>query len=127
MNLAVDALITILTLGWGSTYTIPKWVGTTAKWGWRAYKYGNLIYNGAEALYLPTDNLIAANMPAIASVAVEAKIVVVCGEEGMLTSGGTITYSISYKVLGQMTGEMAVKILTGTPMSQVHSTGVDAS
>ena len=51
MNLAVDALITILTLGWGSTYTIPKWVGTTAKWGWRAYKYGNLIYNGAEALY----------------------------------------------------------------------------
>lgn len=51
MNLAVDALITILTLGWGSAYTIPKWVGTTAKWGWRAYKYGNLIYNGAEALY----------------------------------------------------------------------------
>lgn len=51
MNLAVDALITILTLGWGATYTIPKWVGTTAKWGWRAYKYGNLIYSGAEALY----------------------------------------------------------------------------
>lgn len=51
MNLAVDALITILTLGWGATYTIPKWVGTSAKWGWRAYKYGNLIYSGAEALY----------------------------------------------------------------------------
>lgn len=51
MNVAVDALITILTLGWGATYTIPKWVGTTAKWGWRAYKYGSLIYNGAEALY----------------------------------------------------------------------------
>lgn len=51
MNLAVDALITILTLGWGSAYTVPKWVCTTAKWGWRAYKYGNLIYNGAKALY----------------------------------------------------------------------------
>lgn len=51
MNLAVDALITILTLGWGATYTIPKWAVTSAKWGWRAYKYGNLLYNGAEALY----------------------------------------------------------------------------
>ena len=51
MNLAVDALITIMTLGWGATYTIPKWAVTSAKWGWRAYKYGNLIYNGAEALY----------------------------------------------------------------------------
>lgn len=51
MNLAVDALITVLTFGWGGAYTIPKWVGTSVKWGWRAYKYGNLIYNGAEALY----------------------------------------------------------------------------
>lgn len=51
MNLAVDALITIMTLGWGATYTIPKWIGTSLKWRWRAYKYGNLIYNGAKALY----------------------------------------------------------------------------
>lgn len=51
MNLAVDALITIMTLGWGAEYTILKWAVTSAKLSWRTYKYGNLIYNGAEALY----------------------------------------------------------------------------
>ena len=87
-----------------------------------------LIQNdGAEAIYLPTDNLIASNMPAVASVADEMGVPTVCGESGMVAAGGTITYSISYKALGVLTGEMAAKILKGTPCSDVPSTSVDES
>ena len=83
--------------------------------------------DNVQAIYLPTDNLIASNMPAVASVCDEFKIPTVCGESGMVAAGGTITYSISYKALGYLTGEMAAKILSGTPCSSVPSTSVDAS
>ena len=45
----------------------------------------------------------------------------------MVAAGGTITYSISYIALGLLTGEMAAKILKGTPCSDVPSTSVDES
>lgn len=87
-----------------------------------------LIQNdGAEAIYLPTDNLIASNMPAVVAVSDEKGVPTICGEAGMIESGGTITYSINYKTLGLLTGEMAAKILSGTPCSEVPSTSVDAS
>ena len=82
---------------------------------------------GVQAIYLPTDNLIAANVPAVAAVADELKVPTICGEAGMILGGGTITYSINYKSLGYLTGEMAAKILSGTPCSEVPSTSVDAS
>ena len=83
--------------------------------------------DGVDAIYLPTDNLIASNMPAVGAVADELGVPTVCGESGMVLAGGTITYSISYKALGFLTGEMAAKILSGTPCSEVPSTSVDAS
>ena len=79
------------------------------------------------AIYLPTDNLIAANMPAVGAVADELGVPTVAGESGMVAAGGTITYSINYKSLGYLTGEMAAKILGGTPCSEVPSTSVDAT
>lgn len=82
---------------------------------------------GVGAIYLPTDNLIAANMPAVSGVCDELKVPTICGESGMVAAGGTITYSINYKSLGYLTGEMAAKILSGTPCSEVPSTSVDAS
>ena len=82
---------------------------------------------GVGAIYLPTDNLIAANMPAVGGVADELGVPTVCGESGMVAAGGTITYSINYKSLGYLTGEMAAKILSGTPCSEVPSISVDAS
>ena len=83
--------------------------------------------NGVEAIYLPTDNLIASNIPAVSAVADELGVPTVCGEAGMVAAGGTITYSINYKALGVLTGQMAAQILSGTPCSQVPSTSVDAS
>lgn len=65
----------------------------------------------ADAIYAPTDNLIAAGMATVGMVAVDNKIPVICGEAGMVKAGGVATYGIDYYQLGYMTGEMAVDIL----------------
>lgn len=64
-----------------------------------------------DAIYAPTDNMIAAGMVTVAQVATAAKIPTICGEEGMVDAGGFITYGIDYYALGKQTAEMAVEIL----------------
>lgn len=64
-----------------------------------------------EAIYVPTDNMLAAGMANIVMVANTAKIPVICGEEGMVTSGGLATYGINYYELGKQTAKQAVSIL----------------
>ena len=64
-----------------------------------------------DAIYIPTDNLFADNMPTAALVTEPAKIPVICGESGMVNSGGTATYGINYYNLGKLAGEQAVEIL----------------
>ena len=66
-----------------------------------------------EAVYTPTDNMIAAGMATVALVAEPAKLPVVCGEGGMTRLGGTATYGISYYELGKLTSTQAVSILKG--------------
>ena len=66
-----------------------------------------------EAVYTPTDNMIAAGMATVALVAEPAKLPVVCGEGGMTKLGGTATYGISYYELGKLTSNQAVSILKG--------------
>ena len=66
-----------------------------------------------DAIYIGTDNLLAANMPSVAQVTNENKIPVFCGEEGMCSSGGFATYSLSYYNLGKLAGKMAADILNG--------------
>ena len=65
-----------------------------------------------DALYCPTDNMIAAGMATVAMVANENGIPVICGEEGMVNEGGLATYGIDYYQLGYLAGQMAVEILT---------------
>ncbi|WP_300747671.1 ABC transporter substrate-binding protein [uncultured Brachyspira sp.] len=67
----------------------------------------------AEAIYMPTDNMIAAGMAAVALAAEPAKLPVVCGEGGMTMLGGTATYAISYYELGKLTASQAAFILKG--------------
>ena len=64
-----------------------------------------------EAIYVPTDNMLAAGMSTVVSVTNPAKIPVICGEEGMVTNGGTATYGINYYDLGKLTAAQAVSIL----------------
>jgi putative ABC transport system substrate-binding protein len=71
------------------------------------------IAEQCEAIYIPTDNIFASAMPIVSGVAAEAKIPVVCGEAGMVESGGLATYGVNYYELGYQTGLMAVKILKG--------------
>lgn len=64
-----------------------------------------------DAIYSPTDNMIAAGMSLVSQVANEKKIPVICGEEGMVEAGGLATYGINYYELGKRTAKMAVSIL----------------
>lgn len=66
-----------------------------------------------QAVYVPTDNMLAAGMKTLGMVFTPAKIPVVVGESGMVKNGGIATYGINYYKLGQQTAEMAVKILKG--------------
>ena len=64
-----------------------------------------------DAIYTPTDNMIASCMATVALVTNEAKIPVICGESGMVDKGGLATYGINYYELGKQTATMAVDIL----------------
>ncbi|HIU64150.1 MAG TPA: ABC transporter substrate-binding protein [Candidatus Avacidaminococcus intestinavium] len=66
-----------------------------------------------DAIYAPTDNIIASAMPNLASIAEPAKIPVFCGAGAMVKAGGVATVGIDYYKLGVQTGEMAARILAG--------------
>lgn len=66
-----------------------------------------------DAIYIPTDNVIASAMPVVYGVTSESKTPVICGESGMVDNGGLATLGINYKDLGYQTGLMAVRILKG--------------
>lgn len=66
-----------------------------------------------DAIYIPTDNMIAAGMSTVSMVATENKIPCIVGEAGMVDNGGLATYGIDYYNLGKMTAKMAAKILKG--------------
>ena len=70
-----------------------------------------LVSKGVKGIYIPTDNLLASNMTIVQNAVKNAKIPVICGEGGMVMNGGTLTIAINYKLLGNVTGEMANKIL----------------
>ena len=71
------------------------------------------IIGKAEAIYIPTDNMLASGMANVISVTEPAKIPVICGEVDMLKSGGLATYGISHYELGKLTSKQAVRILKG--------------
>ncbi len=66
-----------------------------------------------DALYVPTDNTVAANTGIVDGICRPVKKPVFAGEEGICSGCGVATLSISYYDLGYTTGEMAVKILSG--------------
>ena len=66
-----------------------------------------------QAIYVPTDNVLASAMPTLATVTEEAKLPVICGEGGMVKAGGLATLGVDYYKLGFQAGEMAADILSG--------------
>lgn len=71
-----------------------------------------------DVLYIPTDNNIADHMDVIKTVTDTYHNLCITGEENMLRSGGHLTYSVSYEVLGRRVGEMAADILSGSKIIQ---------
>ncbi len=70
-----------------------------------------------DAIYIPTDNVLASSIALVATVANDAKVPVIVGESGMVAGGGFATIGIDYFNLGFQTGEMAVRILNGEDIS----------
>ncbi len=64
-----------------------------------------------DAVYIPTDNLLAEGMATVSMVTNPNGLPCIVGEEGMVTNGGLATYGLDYYSLGKMAGEMAVEIL----------------
>lgn len=64
-----------------------------------------------DAIYVPTDNLLAQTMATVALVANPAKVPVIAGESGMVDSGGLATIGVDYYSLGAQTAMQAVDII----------------
>lgn len=71
------------------------------------------IVGKVDAIYIPTDNLLAEYMTTVIMVTNQAKIPVYVGEGGMAKNGGLATYGIDYYNLGIKAGKQAAKILKG--------------
>ena len=66
-----------------------------------------------EAIYVPTDNVVASSIPTLMAVANANKIPVYGAEVGHVKNGVLASVSISYYDIGYQAGEMAADILEG--------------
>ena len=64
-----------------------------------------------DAIYVPTDNTMAASADIVKNICVPAGIPVVAGEQGICLGCGIATLSISYYDIGYKAGEMAYDVL----------------
>lgn len=72
-----------------------------------------IVSGGYDAVYVPTDNTVAANTSTIDNILRLARIPVFAGEEGICSGCGFATLSISYYNIGKKAGEMAADVLLG--------------
>ena len=66
-----------------------------------------------DAIYVPTDNILASSMPVLTKITMPAGIPVITGESGMLQGGGLATVGVDYYELGKIAGDMGADILQG--------------
>ncbi|MCI9488047.1 MAG: ABC transporter substrate-binding protein [Lachnospiraceae bacterium] len=71
-----------------------------------------------DAVYIPTDNLLAEAMATVTMITNENGLPCIVGEENMVKNGGLATYGLDYFALGKLAGNMAVDIIeNGTDVS----------
>jgi putative ABC transport system substrate-binding protein len=83
----------------------------------------NSLVGKVDALYIPTDNVLASAMPTLTTITTDAKIPVICGEGNMVKAGGLATLAIDYHKLGFQAGIMAADILDGK--KKVQDMGIE--
>lgn len=64
-----------------------------------------------DTLYIPTDNIIANNMSAVAQIATQAHVPIIPSVASMVEEGGVATIGINQTDLGVQTGRMAADIV----------------
>ena len=71
------------------------------------------VAKDCDAVYIPTDNIVAENTETVRANITDKGIPVFAGEAGICKGCGFATLSIDYYRLGEVTGEMAFNILLG--------------
>lgn len=71
------------------------------------------VIDKIDAMYAPTDNLIASSMPVLWNACVDKKVPIVAGVDTMVIDGAIATEGIDYYQLGYETGLMAAQVLEG--------------
>lgn len=69
------------------------------------------MIKSVDAIYTPTDNMMASSMPLVSKIAMSAGIPVVCGETNVVAKGSVGTFGMDYYKLGKLTAIQAVDIL----------------
>ena len=72
-----------------------------------------VLAEDVDAIFIPTDNMVASAMPTFISVTNGAKIPVYAGADSLVKDGAFATVGINYTLLGQQVAQMADKILKG--------------
>lgn len=71
------------------------------------------LMGDVDAIYVPTDNIIASALPTVLNITNENKIPVFASEKSHVKQGAIATLGIDYKLLGIQTGKMAARVLKG--------------
>lgn len=77
------------------------------------------LLSQCDAVFSPTDNTVASAMGVLAGEAIKAKKPVYVAADSMVHDGGLATVGVNYTNLGAQTADMLLKVLTGTPVSEV--------
>ncbi|MGM0437045.1 MAG: ABC transporter substrate-binding protein [Bacillota bacterium] len=83
------------------------------------------LIDKVDAIYLPTDNVMASAISAILKVTNEKGVPVFGSESGMVESGAVATKGINYFELGRKTGQMAAEVLDGKDPGEMDIEGSD--
>lgn len=72
-----------------------------------------------DALFVPTDNLMAESIAAITTVANDAGLPVITGFSDAVEQGALASYGVDYYQLGYLAGTMAADVLNGTAIESM--------
>lgn len=71
-----------------------------------------------DAIYTPTDNMVASNMELISKTAMQENVPVICSDINLIKKGAVGTLGIDYFELGKLTANQAIKILNKESIPQ---------
>lgn len=77
------------------------------------------LLDKCDAVFAPIDNTVASAMAVLADEAIQAGKPVYVAADSMVADGGLATVGVNYTNLGSQTADMVLKVLTGTPVSQI--------